>query len=405
MKKICISLVLLFTVFDLLFGCTGFYISKGAKIFAGNNEDFDYPLTKMWVVPASENELGRIYFGYDDFSPQGGINEKGLFFDGFATDKFPVKDISDKPNYNKFFADIRDEIMATCENVGDVITLLSKYNLSGNGLFENGMLLYGDAGGNSIIVDGGHILMKKGDYQVITNFHLYNHGKITDSKYLTATRLLKKMTVPGLNNCRDVLDSAHVPLTLYSQVYDITNMKIYLYNFHNFSESHVINIRTLLKEGPAYYDIPAFFKYSKAYEAFKEKHLDERYMAAFEKRYNTDIGKMIDPEYLGRYKYLSYKEPGADIVYVNDSLYLITVGINNKGIFFREDFSSRRQFSIFPQTHDLYFNLARAFRTDLVFKNDDELEIIAETYYPVYKWVMKLKKYKPDRPLNRKNDK
>ncbi|HKK41877.1 MAG TPA: hypothetical protein VJ963_05655, partial [Bacteroidales bacterium] len=121
MKKICISLVLLFTVFDLLFGCTGFYISKGAKIFAGNNEDFDYPLTKMWVVPASENELGRIYFGYDDFSPQGGINEKGLFFDGFATDKFPVKDISDKPNYNKFFADIRDEIMATCENVGDVI--------------------------------------------------------------------------------------------------------------------------------------------------------------------------------------------------------------------------------------------------------------------------------------------
>ncbi len=395
MRKIFISLVFLFTGFNLLLGCTGFYISRGAKIFAGNNEDFDYPITKMWVVPASDVELGRIYFGYDDFLPQGGINEKGLFFDGFATGNLPVNDVSDKPHYNKFFADIRDEIMATCENVEDVIKLLGKYNLSGNGLFENGMLFFGDAGGNSIVVDGLHIIMKTGDYQVVTNFHLYNHGEITDSRFLTANRMLGKMKFPGIDECRDVLDSVHVPLTLYSQVYDITNMKIYLYNFHKFSECRVFDIRELLEGGPAYFDIPDLFKYSEAYEAFREKHLDKRYLAAFENRYNKDIGKMIDPEYLGRYKYLSYQEPGADKVNVNDSLYLITVGINDKGIFFREDFSSRRQFRIFPQTHDLYFNLARAFRTDLVFKPGNELEIIAETYYPVYKWVMELKKYEP----------
>ena len=63
-------------------GCTVFYAASSDLAIAGNNEDSFSPLTGAWFIPASDGRYGRVYFGYDDLSPQGGLNDQGLFFDG-----------------------------------------------------------------------------------------------------------------------------------------------------------------------------------------------------------------------------------------------------------------------------------------------------------------------------------
>src|SRR5512143_2617171 len=71
--------------------CTVFYAASGDLALAGNNEDSYGPLTRAWFISASEGRYGRVYFGYDDLLPQGGLNDQGLFFDGLSVPpKAPV---------------------------------------------------------------------------------------------------------------------------------------------------------------------------------------------------------------------------------------------------------------------------------------------------------------------------
>ena len=55
-----------------------------ASGLVGNNEDYKIPYTRVWFVPPENGKYGRVYFGYDNWSPQGGMNDQGLFFDFFA---------------------------------------------------------------------------------------------------------------------------------------------------------------------------------------------------------------------------------------------------------------------------------------------------------------------------------
>jgi Acyl-coenzyme A:6-aminopenicillanic acid acyl-transferase len=237
MNKIgLIILLMLISGFTSL-ACTGFYINRDGKIYAGNNEDYKNPNTKMWIIPGENENYGRIYFGFDNYYPQGGINEKGLFFDGFATQPFPVTISEKKLNYkNEFISIIQDEILSTCSNVDEVISFLNKYNLD---ISERAMLFFGDAYGNSIIVEGDSILRKDKDFQVVTNFYQSQTNEVTCRRFRTATDMLSSNKNISVDYCRDILDSTHAEgeiSTFYSQVYDIKNMKIYIYNFHNYEE-------------------------------------------------------------------------------------------------------------------------------------------------------------------------
>ena len=66
--------------------CTAFCaLDATGRVLVGNNEDYSNPRTKIRFVPATPGSYGRIYVGFDDMWPQGGMNERGLWFDGFAT--------------------------------------------------------------------------------------------------------------------------------------------------------------------------------------------------------------------------------------------------------------------------------------------------------------------------------
>ena len=68
--------------------CTIFTASYGQRTLFGNNEDYTNPETYYWVEPRSDGNYGGVYFGIDfgfvNFIPQGGINERGLAYDANA---------------------------------------------------------------------------------------------------------------------------------------------------------------------------------------------------------------------------------------------------------------------------------------------------------------------------------
>ena len=68
-------------------GCTVFSASDGTTSLAGNNEDFYNPSTRVWFEPREDGKYGRVYFGFDDFRRQGGMNDQGLFFDTVSAPK------------------------------------------------------------------------------------------------------------------------------------------------------------------------------------------------------------------------------------------------------------------------------------------------------------------------------
>ena len=74
-----------------IYACTAFMMSDGENVLVGNNEDSKIPYTRVWFIPAENGRFGRVYFGYDNWYPQGGMNDRGLFFDYFSVPKLRIK--------------------------------------------------------------------------------------------------------------------------------------------------------------------------------------------------------------------------------------------------------------------------------------------------------------------------
>jgi len=57
------------------------------------------PLTNVWFIPGENGDYGRVYFGFEDLQAQGGMNDRGLFFDGLGIDTACRVDTTGKDEY------------------------------------------------------------------------------------------------------------------------------------------------------------------------------------------------------------------------------------------------------------------------------------------------------------------
>lgn len=271
--------VLLLAVVIAGHACTGILKSDGKNILFGNNEDWKNPNTVITYVPAEDNLYGWIYFGFDDGWPQGGMNEKGLAYDGFATASKPVKNSLDKEFYQ---GNIIEYAMRTCASVEEVEQLASKYNLA---FLERAMLMFSDANGNSIIIEGDEIVKKKGDYQICTNFYQseYQYGdNIPCSRYKIADKILKDCDVT-VDNFRKVLAAVHQERdwggTQYSNICDLKKGLIYLYHFHNYEDVLLIDLKKELAKGKRTEKLPDLFPQKYAFETHLNKYNSSPHIA------------------------------------------------------------------------------------------------------------------------------
>ncbi len=240
--------------------CTIFTASHGDVILFGNNEDYTNPKTHYWVIPSDEGKYGGVYFGFDDFIPQGGVNEKGLSYDINGLPKAPLNLHAELPKPDDWIVRV---IMKKCGTVEEAIRMAKSYDWGDSLKWQ---IHLADSGGDAVVIsagpDGELAFSRKstGDgYLVSTNFNLANRKNSYSypcSRYDTASRMLdvidppKKLTV---DYCRSILDAVHIEgassNTLYSNVIDLKNSRIHLYYWHQWDEVVTLNIAEQLAKG------------------------------------------------------------------------------------------------------------------------------------------------------------
>ena len=264
---------------SLVYACTAFMMSDDENVLVGNNEDYKIPYTRVWFVPAENERYGRVYFGYDNWSPQGGMNDQGLFFDFFAVKKLEIKLSKEKP---KFSGPMIDTMLAELTTVEEVLSMFDQYNLE---WMSKGQMFIVDKSGDAAIIEGDEVIRKSGSYQVVTNFRL---SKIAEdqrpcrwpawscSRYKKAEKMLTESDTATVANFRDILKATHrgphnvISRTLYSNIYDLKKGLVYLYYLHDFDNEVVLNLSEELKKGRHYYELPSLFG--------KEKNMAEKCM-------------------------------------------------------------------------------------------------------------------------------
>jgi hypothetical protein len=261
--------------------CTAFVVVAENLVLLGNNEDYWNPATRMWFVPGEEGSLGRVYFGYDDLLPQGGMNEAGLVYDGFATPPKAVTGSLDKPPVSE--RELIDGAMATCRSVKEAIEHFSRYNLA---IMEGWNLMFADRSGDSVIIEGDAMLRRSGPFQVSTNFHqslhpdgrnAYGEGE-SCSRFEIATEMLRGMREPSVAEARRVLSAVHTEgrsKTLYSNIYDLKRGLVYVYHFHDFVNEVVIDLAKELAKGPRVVTLASLFPRNFAFEDFVREQQDQ----------------------------------------------------------------------------------------------------------------------------------
>ena len=232
--------------------CTIFSASFGNTVLYGNNEDYRIPKTYYWIEPSGENTYGGVFLGFDNFFPQGGINEKGLAFDFNALPEAPLNPHNELPDRG----DIMKRLYQTCATVEDAIALAKKHNWGSSIRWQ---VLLADATGDAVVISAGpdgelaFTRKEKGDgYLVSTNFNRANpkntyRGGYPCWRYNKAVEMLKKIKSEKdltMDYFKSILDACHVEgpggNTLYSNVFDLKNGVIYLYHWHQFYETAML---------------------------------------------------------------------------------------------------------------------------------------------------------------------
>jgi penicillin V acylase-like amidase (Ntn superfamily) len=326
-RIVVLLVVAVLTFADATEACTAFLATHGDMVLAGNNEDFFNPRTKVWFIPAAEGKFGRVYFGFDNFVPQGGMNERGLFWDGFATAPRKVTGGADKPKYP---GNLNDKVMAECATVEEVLAVFDKYNRDN---MEGHQLLFGDAKGDSVIIEGDAVVRKKGRFQVVTNFRQSSTpvGQETCERYKTAVSMLENSDEVSVPLFRRVLMAVHQEAdspTLYSNIYDLKQRVVYLYHFHNFENVVVLDLAEELKKGKRELDLPSLFPVTVAAESFARNKLRQLEEQRNVKR-ATDVDPAVYDAYAGQYRLSAGPIPGliVTILRQGNGLYLEAPGV------------------------------------------------------------------------------
>ena len=189
----------------------------------------------MWFGPAGAGSFGRVYFGFDDQHAQGGMNDQGLFFDGLGLDTTLTVDKAGKQPYA---GNLVDKAVAECPTVECVVGLFARYYAVDAWHWQ---YMFGDATGESAIIEPQAVIRQQGGYQVATNFYqsMTPPQRRNCPRYRTATEMLEAAEGLSPEFIRDVMDAVHQEgpaQTLYSNVYDLRARRVYLYHFHDYEQ-------------------------------------------------------------------------------------------------------------------------------------------------------------------------
>ena len=182
---------------------------------------------------------------------QGGMNEKGLFFDAAHT---PYQEVEFASNTEKYPTYIWQAVLDKCATVEEAITFLSKYKLPE---LSEGHMMLADAQGHAVIigVKNNKVVIKPyvSDYLMQTNFNPW-HPELSDEpvcwRFEKAKMHLMKNAEVNIENMKTILQQTHQDsLTVYSNIYDLKNKIIYTYNKRDFSKAIIVRLPEIFQRG------------------------------------------------------------------------------------------------------------------------------------------------------------
>jgi len=229
--------------------CTIFYIEKEGIIYAGNNEDWKDNATMMFFYPSAQKKNGWIKFGWASGFPQGGMNEKGLFWDATSGPHLAMPHSESTKTILQ--VPIMKKVIEECATIEEAKIVFGDFYCEDQ---YKAQYLLGDSTGHSMIVEGDNIIDKNEDYQVLTNFY-QSHPELGGHpcwRYNKACELLQEIDMPIPYDIGYVLSSTHQEgeyPTQYSNIYDLNNQRIYMFHFHNYDEFIDINLKEELQNG------------------------------------------------------------------------------------------------------------------------------------------------------------
>ncbi len=238
--------------------CTSFAVQMGDEVLFGNNEDYENPITYYWVIPSTDVGYGGIYLGYEYGRPQGGINEKGLAFDGLALPPEPLNYHPDRPDTTRSFTAFMAKVMQQCADVEEAVQMMTSYNWTKGTVAHQ--ILIADAMGDAAVIgpgaDGELAVTSKpvGEGALLaTNFNVVqlqdDQFEIPCKRYAKAQEMLDKIMKKAdlsVNSVFNILDAVHQEglknNTLYSNVFDLKNGIVYLTYWYQFDEVIKLNV-------------------------------------------------------------------------------------------------------------------------------------------------------------------
>jgi SAM-dependent methyltransferase len=245
------------------FGCTIVMAARDGRVLAGNNEDRNHPQTVVTFIPASGSYHGRVVFGYDDAYVQGGMNDQGLFIDANALRPTGWRPEPGRPTFS---SSVMMVVLATCATCEDVKAFFEKSNFPALG---QARFPVADRSGASMVVEYGQdrVQFVKSDtwYQIATNFVISNvmDGNFPCWRYRTADTIMSGAKGLSVGLIREVLERTRQEgnsRTVYSNIYDLKQGTVHVYNLGNFEEVVVMDLAEELKKGQRRLELRSLFK-------------------------------------------------------------------------------------------------------------------------------------------------
>ena len=244
--------------------CTIITAAFDGKVLFANNEDWHSPDPLIGFFPVSAEGFGSVHVGFrhSDGSIEfgGAMNEQGLAWDVNSLPKAVLNPHPERP-----YSHETDNYLSTITK--DAATVEEAIRIAGDFDFGDAMSLQihiADASGDAVVISAGpdeeigFTRKAAGDgYLVSTNFNLANPENGTKGwRYETATSMLEELSRSGelsIESAGNILEAVHLnnltSYTLYSNVFDLKNGKIYLAYLSQYGEWVELDLAEELSRG------------------------------------------------------------------------------------------------------------------------------------------------------------
>ena len=256
--------------------CTIFTAVQGDTVLYGNSEDQHNPDPVIGFYPPSPGNYGSVHFGITrpdgQYNFEGAVNDQGLAWDCNSTPKARL-DPDPNPSKPYFLADYNflDRITTKAANVEEAIRIAKLYQY---GDVLKGQYHIADASGDAVVISGGpdgkiaFTRKEPGDgYLLSTNFNLAQPDKgPVDFRWETAKGRLDALgngVVLSPEYALSLMEAVHLETlttyTLYQNVLDLNENKVYLSYMSQFNEVAVIDMTEEFQKGQHVVAMREFF--------------------------------------------------------------------------------------------------------------------------------------------------